>query len=94
MIEARRHASTSALAEVRRTTIFTTHTPVPAGHDVPVQPGRVTHLAGAWGTLGDNRDAFMALGHYDNGSGSLFNMTALALRTAGSVNAVSQLHGE
>ena len=31
----------SALEEVRRTTIFTTHTPVPAGHDAfPVQPRR------------------------------------------------------
>ena len=38
--------------------------------------------------------AFLALGHYDNGSGPLFNMTALALRTAGCVNGVSQLHGE
>ena len=43
---------------------------------------------------GAYRDAFMALGHYDNGSGPLFNMTALALRTAGATNAVSQLHGE
>ena len=84
----------SALEEVRRTTIFTTHTPVPAGHDAFPFSLVETHLAGAWGTLGAYRDAFMALGHYDNGSGSMFNMTALALRTAGAVNAVSQLHGE
>ena len=83
----------SALAEVRRTTIFTTHTPVPAGHDAfPFQLVE-THLAGAWGTLGSYRDQFLALGQYDNGSGSMFNMTALALRTAGATNAVSQLHG-
>jgi glycogen phosphorylase len=84
----------SALEEVRRTTMFTTHTPVPAGHDAFPFNLVETHLAGAWGTLGAYRDAFMALGHYDNGSGPLFNMTALALRTAGSVNAVSQLHGQ
>ena len=84
----------SALAEVRRTTVFTTHTPVPAGHDAFPFNLVETHLAGAWGTLGSYRDAFMALGHYDNGSGPLFNMTALALRTAGSTNAVSQLHGQ
>jgi glycogen phosphorylase len=84
----------SALDEVRRTTMFTTHTPVPAGHDAFPFNLVETHLAGAWGTLGPYRDAFMALGHYDNGSGPLFNMTALALRTAGSVNAVSQLHGQ
>jgi starch phosphorylase len=53
-----------------------------------------THLAGAWGTLGAYREAFLALGHYDNGSGPLFNMTALALRTAGTVNGVSELHGK
>jgi len=84
----------SALAEVRRTTVFTTHTPVPAGHDAFPFSLVETHLAGAWGTLGSYRDQFMALGEYDNGSGSLFNMTALALRTAGSTNAVSQLHGQ
>src|SRR5262245_35991356 len=83
----------SALEEVRRTTIFTTHTPVPAGHDAFPFNLVETHLAGAWGTLGQYRDAFLALGHYDNGSGPLFNMTALALRTASRVNGVSQLHG-
>jgi starch phosphorylase len=84
----------SALQEVRRTTMFTTHTPVPAGHDAFPFNLVETHLAGAWGTLGGYRDSFMALGHYDNGTGPLFNMTALALRTAGSVNAVSELHGQ
>ena len=83
----------SALEEVRRTTIFTTHTPVAAGHDAFPFNLVETHLAGAWGTLGQYREAFLALGHYDNGSGPLFNMTALALRTASRVNGVSQLHG-
>jgi starch phosphorylase len=74
--------------------MFTTHTPVPAGHDAFPFNLVETHLAGAWGTLGSYRDQFLALGHYDNGSGPLFNMTALALRTAGTVNGVSQLHGQ
>ena len=52
------------------------------------------HLAGAWGDLGAYRERFLALGHYDNGGGPMFNMTALALRTSGAVNGVSQLHGE
>jgi starch phosphorylase len=82
----------AALEEVRHTTIFTTHTPVAAGHDAFPFHLVETHLATAWGTLGTYRDAFMALGHYDNGSGPLFNMTALALRTAGATNAVSQTH--
>ncbi|HXW07030.1 MAG TPA: alpha-glucan family phosphorylase [Vicinamibacterales bacterium] len=84
----------AALEEVRQTTIFTTHTPVPAGHDAFPFNLVETHLAGAWGTLGNYRDQFMALGHYDNGSGPLFNMTALALRTSRYVNGVSQLHGQ
>jgi starch phosphorylase len=83
----------SALAEVRQSTVFTTHTPVPAGHDAFPFNLVEKHLAGAWGTLGGYREAFLALGHHDNGSGPLFNMTALALRTAQYVNGVSQLHG-
>ena len=81
-----------ALLDVRRTTVFTTHTPVPAGHDAFSFKLVETHLAGCWGPLGQNRGAFLALGHYDTGSGAQFNMTALALRTAEHVNAVSQVH--
>src|SRR6476469_6617559 len=83
----------AALEEVRRTTVFTTHTPVPAGHDAFPFSLVETHLAGAWGSLVEYRDRFMQLGSYDNGAGPQFNMTALALRTANGVNAVSQLHG-
>jgi len=83
----------AALDEVRRTTVFTTHTPVAAGHDAfPFQLVE-THLAGAWGDLGDYREKFFRLAHYDSGGGPLFNMTALAMRTAGAVNGVSQMHG-
>jgi starch phosphorylase len=67
---------------------------VPAGHDAFPFHLVETHLAGAWGTLGPNRERFLALGAYDNGGGSQFNMTALAIRSAGSTNAVSQLHGQ
>jgi starch phosphorylase len=84
----------AALEHVRRTTVFTTHTPVPAGHDAFPFHLVETHLAGAWGDLGGYRDRFMALGHHDSGGGAMFNMTALALRTAGAVNGVSRLHGE
>jgi starch phosphorylase len=84
----------SALEQVRTTTVFTTHTPVPAGHDAfPFQLVE-THMAGAWGSLGEYRERFMALGSHDNGIGPQFNMTALAMRTASGINAVSQLHGD
>ncbi|HWW83925.1 MAG TPA: alpha-glucan family phosphorylase, partial [Vicinamibacterales bacterium] len=83
-----------ALEEIQRTTVFTTHTPVPAGHDAFPFHLVEKHLAGCWGSLGPNRDRFLALGAHDSGGGSLFNMTALAMRSAGTTNAVSRLHGE
>jgi glycogen phosphorylase len=82
-----------ALEEIRATTVFTTHTPVAAGHDAFPFYMVEKHLAGCWGTLGAHRDRFLALGSYDNGAGAQFNMTALALRSAGKVNAVSRVHG-
>jgi starch phosphorylase len=83
-----------ALEEVKRSTVFTTHTPVPAGHDAFPFHLVEKHLAGSWGEIGQHRQSFLSLGEYDNGNGSQFNMTALALRTAGYVNGVSALHGE
>lgn len=83
-----------ALDTVRRSTVFTTHTPVPAGHDAFPFHLVEKHLAGSWGEIGEHRPQFLALGEYDNGSGSQFNMTALALRTSAHVNGVSALHGE
>ena len=81
-----------AVAEVRRTTVFTTHTPVPAGHDAFPFHLVDTYVSSAWADMGELRDQVLALGTYDNGGGQLFNMTALALRSSGAVNAVSRLH--
>ena len=64
------HDFDSALAEVRRTTVFTTHTPVPAGHDAFAFHMVERHLAGCWGPLGEHRARFLALGEYDNGERS------------------------
>jgi starch phosphorylase len=83
-----------ALAEVRRTTIFTTHTPVPAGHDAFPFHLVEQHLASCWGSMNGQAQRFLALGEYDSGSGSLFNMTALAMRSSETINAVSQLHAD
>ena len=82
-----------ALAEVQRTTVFTTHTPVPAGHDAFPFHMVEQHLASSWGSMNGHGERFLALGHHDSGSGAAFNMTALAMRSAGAINAVSKLHG-
>jgi len=84
----------AALEDVRRTTVFTTHTPVAAGHDSFPFHLVEKHLTGAWGELGPYREKFFALAAYDSGVGPMFNMTALALRTAGAINGVSALHGD
>jgi starch phosphorylase len=84
----------AALNSVRSTTLFTTHTPVAAGHDtfpVDVVEGQ---LAGFWKANNALHDALFALSSFDSGEGSLFNMTALALRGSGARNAVSQKHRE
>ncbi|MSO55677.1 MAG: alpha-glucan family phosphorylase [Acidobacteria bacterium] len=78
-----------ALEQIRRNTIFTTHTPVAAGHDAFPFDRVEHHLQGAWGPLADYRARFLALGEHDG----QFNMTVLALRTSGRANGVSQLHG-
>jgi len=83
-----------ALVEVRRTTVFTTHTPVPAGHDAFPFHMVEQHLASSWGSMNGHGELFLALGRYDSGHGEQFNMTALAMRSAGAINAVSRLHGE
>jgi starch phosphorylase len=79
-----------ALAAVRAATIFTTHTPVAAGHDAFPFDRVEHHLQGAWGPLTDYRGRFLSLGEYHG----QFNMTALALRTADFANGVSRLHGD
>lgn len=83
----------SALERVRRSTVFTTHTPVAAGHDAFPFDLVESYLAGCWGNVNSHPDAFLRLGHCDSGRGPMFNMTALALRSAGGINAVSQVHG-
>jgi starch phosphorylase len=82
----------AALEKVRRSTIFTTHTPVAAGHDAFDIDLVESYLSGTWGNAGPYGDEFLQLGYYDNGDGQKFNMTALAIRSTSATNAVSQTH--
>ncbi len=78
---------------VRSSSIFTTHTPVPAGHDVFTEEMIDRYFAHYWPQLGIDRAAFLALGGHES-TGEGFNLTALSFRLSGRANAVSQMHGE
>ena len=71
-------------------TVFTTHTPVPAGNDAFPTWQIDRHLNGYWNELGLTREEFMNIAD-DKGT---FGMTPLALRMSNRSNGVSQLHGE
>ncbi len=82
-----------AIAEVRSTTTFTTHTPVPAGHDM-FERAQIEACAGAYvDGFGVPREQIFALGRHPEIDHGTFHMTALALRLAGRVNAVAMRHG-
>jgi starch phosphorylase len=81
-----------ALEDARATTVFTTHTPVPAGHDVFSIDLVDKYLSEYYSQSGLNRESVVRLGLANQNDGG-FNMTALALATSGHCNAVSLLHG-
>ncbi len=83
-----------ASAIIKRRSIFTTHTPVPAGHDAFGFQMVEQYFNGFWDELGINRDHFLSLGGHDEEWGTAFNMTVLALRLSGQSNGVSKLHGK
>jgi starch phosphorylase len=81
-----------AIRRVRSTGVFTTHTPVPAGHDA-FGFSEVEQVAGPfWGTLGVTREQFAGLGRPPQ-EDARFHMTVVALRLAGRVNGVAKRHG-
>ena len=75
-------------------TVFTTHTPVPAGNDIFPLDLVEKYFKDFWPKIGLSREEFLKLGmkpteKLDNG----FNMGILALKNAGKKNGVSKLHG-
>lgn len=81
-----------AMQKVQKTTTFTTHTPVMAGHDIFAPEIMEKYFGGYWTSLGIDRDRFYQLGRYDSAAPQGFNMTVLALNMADHRAAVSQLH--
>ena len=83
-----------AVVEVRTHGIFTTHTPVAAGHDA-FPEGDVAACAGPiWEEMGVSKDAVLALGRQPGIPDGRFHMTAAAIRLSGRVNGVAAKHGE
>jgi starch phosphorylase len=80
---------------VRATSLFTTHTPVPAGNDAFPPPLVEKYFRSGWESIGLSRGQFMALGLDTMEDGSQrFSLTVLALNLAGMANGVSELHGD
>ena len=75
-------------------TVFTTHTPVPAGNDIFPIELMDKYFSNFWPKLGISREDFLRLGMKNTqGLEQGFNMGLLALRIAGKKNGVSKLHG-
>ena len=85
----------AAVPRVSREVVFTTHTPVPAGHD-RFNAGLVEeHIGPLREALGLTEQSLMGLGRENPSyADELFCMTVLALRLSRRANAVSALHGE
>ncbi len=86
--------SQEAFEYIRNTTIFTTHTPVPAGHDHFTEEQVRPYLSRFEHVLRMDWARLMAMGHTPNETQTKFGTTALAVRNAGRINGVSAKHGE
>ncbi len=89
------YATAAAFERVRRTCVFTTHTPVDAGHDRFNWDLKHEALEGLREDMGLPEGAFMDLGRVQRGNvNEPLCMTVLALRGSRAANGVARLHGE
>jgi starch phosphorylase len=84
----------AAETQVRATTVFTTHTPVPAGNEEFPDWLIDRYFSPYWEQLGLDRDGFMNLARHSQSWGQTFSMSMLALRMSHARNAVSELHAQ
>ncbi|PNR95775.1 alpha-glucan family phosphorylase [Petrotoga sp. 9PWA.NaAc.5.4] len=83
-----------AIESVKAGSVFTTHTPVPAGNDVFPISLIDKYFGDFWPELKAARQEFIELGLEKRENGEeLFSMTILALKLSGRANGVSKLHG-
>jgi starch phosphorylase len=86
------HSFETALEITASSTVFTTHTPVPAGHDIFPRPLMMETLGHYIDSIAPSAEQVLALGNHPGGTDE-FNMTALALRCSRFHNGVSAIHG-
>ncbi|MCD5424852.1 MAG: alpha-glucan family phosphorylase [Methanosarcinaceae archaeon] len=83
-----------ALKQVKKTSFFTTHTPVAAGHDVFSFDLIDKYFNEYYGALGIEREEFLKLGNHPEHPDKGFDMTVFAMRMTEYHNGVSKKHGE
>ena len=84
----------SAIEVVRSMSLFTTHTPVPAGHDTFSEDILRTYIPHYADRLNISWDDFMSFGRYVKGNQSeKFSMSVLAAKLSQEMNGVSKIHG-
>ena len=83
-----------AAEAVKSNTVFTTHTPVPAGLDMFDVDLLTPYFQPLWEDIGITREQFIDFGRQDIGWGEKFSMPRLALQLSGLRNGVSELHGQ
>lgn len=94
MIEIKHLTFHEALEAVRSSTLFTTHTPVPAGHDAFDEDMLRKYISHYHTRLNISWEELMSLGRCEGDPDRKFNMSFLATRMSQEVNGVSKLHGE
>jgi starch phosphorylase len=92
LVEEQGLSAAEALEQLRASTVFTTHTPLPAGNEVFESELVRRNLEALVERCGLAWDDFAALGKVDP-SDTRFGLTPFALRTSQHANAVSELHG-
>ena len=82
-----------AVKQVRAQSVFTTHTPVPAGHDAFTNDQIEACAGPLWEQMGVDRETLFGLGTHPALPGQ-FHMTVTAMRLSARVNGVSRRHGQ
>ncbi|HKJ27373.1 MAG TPA: alpha-glucan family phosphorylase [Anaerolineales bacterium] len=83
-----------AVEFIRKSTVFTTHTPVPAGSDQFPLWLMDKYFSDVWPKLGLDRESFINLAKQQVSWGETFAMPVLAIKMSEKINGVSELHGQ